>query len=240
MKWIIRILAAIVVLAVAAGVGLYLTATRTPEGYAPSELSPEQEKQAAQQFVRDAVDLFNKAPTAEPLVWTGTEERINRYLAAMDEIAFYRQGGRRGEVRSALDRVGLSDPAVRLREGGLTLMARSEEYGAVLSVDVRLDMTEDSRLQVAVTGVRVGALPLPESAYRQRIEALQETVRANGLPASAAPTDRLLGVFGRIVRAIGGEPIRVEQEMNHRLVTLHAVQITPEAISLRFADSAAP
>jgi hypothetical protein len=67
---------------------------------------------------------------------------------------------------------GLQDPRVMISEGKLTLAARftNQRIDAVLSCELTAQLTEQpNRLAVRIDNLRVGALPLPLSKFKQLI-----------------------------------------------------------------------
>ena len=231
--------AAVVGLLLAAGV-LYVMVSSTPAGYAPLPLTPEQKKQAAKEFAARAAAFWSTPPTERHLSWSATEEELNRYLGSMDEIAWYRQSGKRGEVDSKLAAAGLSGLAVRLDDGVATLMARSEKYAKVVSADFSLTVTADKKLLVELAGVRVGKLGVPDKIFRERLNRLKGALaaKANGASSQtvgdAGPAGKVLEMFSRIVGAIDEAPIAIEDEVNSRRIRIEEVEIAEHRLTIRF------
>ncbi|SRR6056297_1389046 len=77
---------------------------------------------------------------------------------------------------------GLQDPRVMISEGKLTLAARfnNQRIDAVLSCDLTAQLTEQpNRLAVRIDNLRVGALPLPLSQFKQLIAKAASRLRLN-------------------------------------------------------------
>lgn len=241
-KWIKRVVVGLVLAVLVAGGTLYYAISRVPEGYGLLALSQAQKKRAAQEFVSKAVtSLLNPAP-GEVLRWVSTEDELNRYLASMDEIAHYRLGGKRGQVYRRLERARLSGLVVRLGEGRITFMFRSDEYGKIVSVDFSLAVTEDKKLLARLKGVRIGRLAIPETTVRRRMMALKESLagkvaarkKNDASSRSSRPTDDMVKILTAIVSAIDEEPTAIEHKMNNKLVRLDGVEIGQGRLVLVF------
>ena len=108
-----------------------------PEGFQPERMTHEEADAVAGDFIgRKIIDQFgNQTQLNKPFDWTLTQQQANQALAAMDEIAF-RAGGKAGQVKKQLDKVGLSQLAVRFLDDRLVLMAHSRDYDKVVSVEL--------------------------------------------------------------------------------------------------------
>jgi len=243
----IAVLTALTVV-VAGALAAYILAGRTPAQYRPAQLTPAQRDAAMRGFRRKLMDFSNDGQGIEPFEWSVTQDQLNAYLAAMDEIAV--QGGAKpGAVREAMRSAGLVGPAVALDDGRVRLMARSVEYDRVVSVDIRLAVGDDGLLHVSLAGARVGRLPMPPSLVRSYVDRLRDKLARRDDLAESAPAvgglspSQVALVIRRVLSAIDGEPIapemswkitarkrvRVRQiDIDGGDLTLHLVPIKPE------------
>ncbi len=92
----------------AAGV-LYIQASRVPDNYHPAKLTKEEARQAVSNFAHDTAERFgNKVKMVEPFEWSIEQSAVNRYLAAMDEIAFNLPDNvKRGQIDTEMAKLGL-------------------------------------------------------------------------------------------------------------------------------------
>ncbi len=212
--------------AAAAAVVLYVLACRVPGDYRPARLGPAARDAAMREFRRRLMDFQNAGQTNRPFDWELAERDVNRYLAAMDEIAM--QGGAEpGSVRRALERIGLAEPAVAFTEDGAKLMVRLTRRNKIATVLLGFEFTEDERLRIRIDGVRIGQLPLPASVVREKVGAFRRAVvarleRENGDAESPASPDTSKALR-RIVAAIDGEPI--DTTLTWRLTSRKRVRI---------------
>ena len=245
----IRRAALILVAVIAAGAAvLYLLVSRVPGGYGPVHLGADEKDKAMGQFRRRIMDFNNDGQRNEAFTWSLTEEEINRYLEAADEIAV-EQGAKPGAVPQALHKAGLSDLSVSLRDGALRLMARSTKYQKIISVRVSHRFDEAGKLYVGVEGLRVGLLPVPASFLREKVEAIRSALARSvrgGKGKSSGPTGLSAQdadeVARHILAALDGQPIntevtwrisarkrvRIERiEIADGKLTLHVVPVPP-------------
>jgi len=172
--WSFAILLLVVLLAAA---GLYVAVSWVPAEYRPARLTAGEKELVSKVFVSRAAEFYNRSQEAQPFRWEETDEQLNRYLASMDEIVADMPHRRAGEVKEVLDSAGVSDLAVAVRNGVLTVMFRSTAYNKIVSVDLGLDLTPQESLQVRLKGARVGRLPIPSSAVRESLEKIKGTLR---------------------------------------------------------------
>ncbi len=182
---------------------MYLLASLRPSNYHPAYYLSGSEKQiVANAFVQEAYVKFqNKAGENKPFTWTFTQERLNEYLASMDEIVANAPGHEPGEVYSAMDRYALAAPAVALDDGKITLMVRSQRYDKILSAEfsfslstlpqtrsrpAAIDGSIENRqvLRVSLSGVRVGNLPIPKTFVKDYLERAQQSLAKDRLFSS--------------------------------------------------------
>ena|GEM_PF-2403149 len=181
---------------------LYIQASRIPDNYHPMKLSPNEARQAVGNFARDTAEKFgNKVKMVKPFEWSIKQSTVNRYLAAMDEIAFNLPNGvKRGQIDAEMAKLGLADPAVAFEDGKVTLMIRSITYRKVLSVDISVKLVEDNRLLFALSATRVGKLPVPGGFLTGKLKAMSRKLRGQ---ESGDIAETLAGLLA----AIGGEAI---------------------------------
>jgi len=228
---------------------IYVETSRIPPEYRPPQLSAEQKDQAAKEFLNRKIlrEFGNAAQLNEPFEWTVTQDQLNRYLAAIDEIASSAPSVRPGTVYRRMEEAGLADPAVVLRDGLVRLMVRSVRHQKVLSVDVSLHFTEDGRLAVRLVQMRAGLIRLPDFWVRSRLEGLRGEILA-GREAREAETGSREGRFalssqgvGEVLIALLGaiekEPISTELtwRVNRRHVRIDEIEITEGSLRLHVA-----
>lgn len=221
----------------------YIQASRFPRFYAPAFLDASQRDRAAKDFFNRKIlaEFGNAAQANEPFDWSINEDEINRYLASIDEIASSAPSVKPGELTRQMVRAGLADPSVALRNGKLTLMARSSEYHKIISADLALLLTDGGMLEVHLGQVRTGRLPLPDSVIRDRVAEVRASLLAGD--SEHEPTD-LGGVSSRevgpalrnVLAAIDAEPIRPELtwRLNNKRVRIAAIEIADGTLRLNF------
>ena len=225
---------------------LYILAGRAPDSYRPMRLTAEQKRQAVADFGVRIQDFGNAAQQNDPYTWSVREDRLNEYLASLDEIAANLRGGRRGRVEAAMAKAGLAEPAVRLRDGLVTLAIRSTRHNRIFSVDLAFTFASDKSLRVRLEGAHIGDLVVPKSFVRGALAELQALLARGGRgeaaprPDSAdarrkriSPND-LANVLAAVVAAIDGRAIRAELTwpVNKRRVRIDRIDITDGLASL--------
>ena len=237
------VVAAVVVTAVV----LYGRASVVPKRYRPSRLSDQRRRAVVIEFAKEIETLHNKVALREAYILTFTEERLNEYLASMDEIASGLPGGvRPGHVKAIMDRAGLADPAVAVRDGKVTLMVQSTSYGKVLSIDLAFSLVTPEQIAVRLTGSRVGRLPLPRGAAERILARLQRALRrANGGRGVAAGGDGPGGssvgfssedvgaALAAVILAIDTGPIPTEHRINRKQVRVVGIEANDGRLSVR-------
>jgi hypothetical protein len=238
-RWLRRIVLLLLLAAVAGAAALYLLASRVPRQYRPADLSRQERDAAGHEFVESgAKGFYNKVPVREPFAFSLSEDRLNAYLASMDEISGLVPGGRPGEVRERLRRAGLADPAVAIGDGVLTLMVRLAQYGKVLSADLSFDFLPDGRLRVRLREVRVGSLAVPDWLVRGRLHQLRRAIAPAMRRALAGNDVRGLSVedvsavLTAVLAAIDEEPISPDLPKYHQRVV--GIDLHDRALKIRF------
>ena len=225
---------------------IYVETSRIPPEYRPVQLSAEQKDQAAKEFLNRKIlhEFGNAAQRNRGFEWTVTQEQLNRYLAAMDEIASSAPSVRPGTVYRRMDEAGLADPAVVLRDGVVRVMVRSVRYQKILSADVSLRFRGDGRLSVNLVQMRAGLIRLPGFWVRSRLEGLRGEI-LEGQEDHGAKTRSSEETFGlssqgvgqvlrTVLGAIGQEPISTELtwRVNKRRVRIDEIEITDGLLRL--------
>jgi hypothetical protein len=231
-------------LLLAIGLGVYLQASRLPEDYRPARLGREQRIHASKQFYRKLMDFNNSAQRVRPFTLTLQQDRVNEYLTSLDEIATARAGVKAGTVHKAMDRLGLSDPAVAFADNEMTLMVRSRKAGKVLSADLEMDYTDDGKLIVRLTGARVGRLPLPPALVDSQVNrikaALTRRLRAarNGsskTPSAMGPSAADVGkALAVLLAAIDAQPVSTRLTWDGKPFVLDRIRLEDGRVHLDF------
>ena len=239
-------LAAVVAAFLLAAGLLYVQISRIPANYRPVRLTAAQKDQTAKDFWNSVLDFANAAQKNESFEWPVSQLELNRYLAAMDEIAAKPPSGKHGRVYRALEEARLAEPTVSLHNGILTLMVRSKEHNKVLSADVSFSFTGDKTLCVRLVGVRVGRLTLPISWGQSQLEEIKRLVpmknrlkgndseRLDGREPSGLSSQDLALVLEAILAGIDEEPISTELTwpVNKKRVQIEGIEISDGALRL--------
>ncbi len=240
------IIIAVGLVALAAGL-MYVQTSRIPASYGPARLTASQKKQEVKRFWNKFLGEFNDGVQGlAAFEWTVSQEQVNCWLASIDEIAASRPDGRAGEVYEAMDQAGLAEPAVAFGDGVITLMIRSTEHNKIFSADLSFSMTDDRKLQVSLSGARVGRLDLPRDWVRQRVSQVKEMLGRNGLAARDANADEEGGgvspedvaqALSQILAAVDEKPISTEftWPISKNRVLVEDVTISDGQLRLRLA-----
>jgi hypothetical protein len=161
---------------------VFLLASSVPSNYRTFQLTQKERKDYALDFVNQhGLPVVEKIRVEEPFTHVISEEKMNLYLASLDEIAFLKPA-RRGEVQKsgevfhALDKAGLAGPVVAMDDGILTLMVRTKKYNKVVSIDLGFEFYDDGQMAVTLEQVRIGRMPVPESFIADGLERFQSAV----------------------------------------------------------------
>jgi len=221
-KKIVRVLVwTLVGLMVAAGL-LYIQASRIPDNYHPAKLTEKEARQAVGNFVRDVAEGFgNKVKMVKKFEWSITQTTVNRYLAAIDEIAFNLPNGvKRGHIDAEMAKLGLADPAVAFEDGKVTLMVRSTAYRKVLSAEITVELIEDNKLQFTLSATRLGRLPVPSGFLKGKIKALSRKL-------TGKRADNISETLAELLSAIDGEPISPPETWR-----IQGIKVAIEAVTI--------
>ena len=223
------VLVSVVVLLGAAVLIAYILANRVPSYYRPVRLDAAGRDVAMREFRRRLIEFSNEGQKNEPFDWSLTERDMNRYLDAMDEIA-YQGGAKYGAVRRAMASAGLAEPAVALKDGHISLIARSLKYDKIISIDIGMKIGDDGLLHVSLAGAHIGRLPMPPSFVRGQVDRLRAKFATRPDLTSSAPaiggldSSQAAEVLRRVMSAIDGEPIPTE--MSWKITTRKRVRVT--------------
>ncbi len=225
-----------VLLAVLAGAAwLYWQASRVPQQYDYQPLTPVQREKAAKDFVNRVADFNRYAQNNQPFSWSIDEERINRYLASLEEIAAVRPGHKAGTVTDALRKAGLADPAMSLEDGKALLMIRSIEHDKIISVTLNVEFTSDRRLRVEVQKAAVGELTLPRGWVTDRLNTVQKALagkKTNADKDSTNPTAKVAEALTKLLSAINAEPIEPVGTWDRRKIRIQDITIADGRLTL--------
>lgn len=180
-KFTISLIVGIVLLLMVAAAVVLLFASRRPEAYRPYALTQAQRREVAQGFITKCLALGSQLGNKDPFTHTVKQDDLNRYLASLDELAFLRLQGddvaeKSSEVVDAMDKAGLAYPAVNMDDDILTIMFRTEKINKVISVDLLLSITDDSRLKVEMGQVRVGKMPVPAILVSNALDSMKQSL----------------------------------------------------------------
>ena len=229
-------------------VTLYLMASWQPGAYRPLELTQREKEGYAKRFLARATEFINQGQMGQPFTWTILREDFNGYLISVDQIVALQPGRSTGEVQKVLDTAGLTEPMVRLADGWMTVMFRSNEYGKVLSADIRVRMTDDGRIRVTLEDGRVGLLPIPRFAVRKLLRESQDSLqeRLARLQQAAESDEGMVSIaFGRVdvlleslILAIDNEPLPTRFEISgDHFVRIEDVVVTPDSVTLHLVPA---
>ena len=202
---------------------LFLVASTVPSAYGPYQLTQQQRKDAAQDFInKHGAPLLEEIRRPEPFEHVITDEQLNWYLASLEEIAFLKPG-KRGQVRKtsgvyeAMDKAGFDGPAVRLDDGLMTLMLRSKSANKVISVDVGFELTDDRQVIISIKGIRIGRLAVPQGFVSGSLDALKQAVG----PQQEFNEDSLRdldGIIAGVIAKINDKPLPAEFKLGSKRV----------------------
>ncbi|MFB3890975.1 MAG: hypothetical protein ACE15C_03000 [Phycisphaerae bacterium] len=240
-KWtVLLLLAAVGITAIV----LYGFASRPPAAYQVTVLTPDQKTDTAGDFYRRIQEFGNAIERKHdgPFEWVITQDEFNDALAALDAIVDKAGQGKGAEVRKAMEKAGVADPAVAMDSGVLTLMIRSTRYDKVVSADIAMAVADD-KLHVDLVGSRVGRMPFPVSFTKDLLAALRASAaRPAGDSNSSPALPRFAGVspedmssaLTAVLSAIDGQPIDPQfiWPVNRVRVRIEGISIDKEKMKL--------
>lgn len=235
-KLLIQLGIAALFLVMAATASVFLLASTVPEDYRPYQLNPDERKMVAESFYTEEFFPFmNEFGEPEPFVHEIREDRLNQYLAALDEIAYIKPD-RAGEVRKtggvyeAMDQAGLADPVVKMRDGVLTVMVRTRRSNKIFAADLTFTVLPDTRLHVRLQGVRLGRLPVPQGFVDQGVAMLKSEFAKR---AAAMREERgLNALLAVIIGAINEDPIDTTLKIRRQTKRTHRVELSDGLLKL--------
>ena len=256
MKWLKRLLLLVVFFAVFAGVlglgGLWLS-RGTPQWYSRRRANPQELAAAAHRAEQEMARTLNwanqqahSAPAsqpaatqpAQPLDISLTEDELNGFFQKWSDLFGW----------EARYENYLSDPQIILQNHQFILAATVKQMNSVVSV-VFEPRIEEGKLQMPVSQVLAGRLPLPRTfwdPYRDRLEASvdrhlpewQENARIS--PAGAANSDAVAAAMGELLLDVlqnrPAKPVlflpQAAQGHKSLPVKLTSVNVTDKSITL--------
>jgi hypothetical protein len=191
---------------------VFLIASAPPSDYRPYQLTQKERKDAALHFVnKHGAVFFNKVHENQPFTHVITESDMNMYLASLEEIAFLKpvRAGKEdegGRVFRAMDKSGVSDPAVKMSDGVVTFMVQTRQARKVVSFDLAFEFDDDDRMRVALKQVRIGRMPVPQAVLDGSIRAVKRAVQPRTPEGDIGPEDFDAMLTGLIL-AMGDRPV---------------------------------
>jgi len=225
MKWMKRLMLAVVFLAVLAGVlaavGWKMLHGR-PSWYARAAVSPQERAAAAERAERQLQRLLSEAQTAQhqqklaaaatapvtqpagALQLVLTEDEINAFFDKWDHSYGW----------SRRYRNYLSDPQIILHDGHIILAADVKQMDLLVSVHFE-PLLENGKLRLRVVNVLGGQLPMPQAVWGQYQERLERVVRETlpqlqkraAIGPDGANTDAVSAAMGELLaHVLADEP----------------------------------
>jgi hypothetical protein len=229
LKWVLGFLALAAALTCAL---VYWRACQVPDEYDPTPLSPQARLAASHDFTQHVVlGLHNAVEDMQPFSWTLTQAQLNAYLGSLEDIAANWPSAKPQDARAALDRAGVSEPRVAIRDGRLRLMVRRTGIDKVVSVDVSLAV-RGGEVDVRVEQAMVGKVRVPQSMVASSLEGLRQ---AGGRLRDAPSTHEAEGATARIVAAVLDGVARgsIDQRQAWPRVRVDDIEIRDGSITLR-------
>lgn len=216
---------------------LYCLVSRRPSDYEPARLTHRQKQDQAYRFFDRVQEFNNKVQRVRAFTFRLSQQELNRYLAAMDEIAALREDEQRTKVYEGMEEQGVSGPAVALRDGSVTFMIRSDAHHKILSADVAIGTTAEKAIRVRLTGFRVGVLPLPTSLVREELRRWQDAAaEPSGDPQEpGASAVRVGGILKGLVAAIDRGPLPTRYEWDGKPIRIDEVRVQRGELMLSIA-----
>jgi hypothetical protein len=166
--------------------------------------------------------FFNKVHENIPFTHSIRETDLNMYLASLDEIAFLKpvRRGKEDEgnrVLTAMDKAGISDPAVKMNDDILTLMVQTRQARKVVSFDLAFEFDDEDRMRVLLKQVRIGRMPVPQSILEGSLSALKEAVRRRAPRENIGPEDFDAMLVGLIL-AMDEKPVSTKIRFSRKRI----------------------
>lgn len=221
---------------------IYAMVCRVPSEYPGEPLGRDERERAAKLFFDDHVfaRFHNNVGAGKPFVWTITAERLNQYLASIDQIASLSDKPIYPSV--VMERAGFTGPAVAMRPGVLTLMVHSNKYNKVLSVDVEIDFNDTGEVTARTVAMRIGVMPVPKSMLAKLHQKVRHKLAARLGDAEKLRNARIglvpVGSFAKLLRNIigmlDGRYVRPELTWQRHSVLVNRVEITEGELAVHF------
>ena len=221
---------------------IYAMVCRVPSEYPRQPLGRDERERAAKMFFDDHVfaRFHNKVGAGKPFVWTITAERLNQYLASMDQIASLSDKPIYPSV--VMERLGFAGPAVAMRPGVLTFMVHSNRYNKVLSVDVEIDFNDAGEVTARTVAMRIGVMPVPKSMLdrlhqkvrRKLIERLSDAEKVRNARIGPVPVGSFAKLLRSIIGILDGQYVRPELTWQRHPVLVDRVEISEGELAVHF------
>ncbi len=222
---------------------VFLMASSVPSEYRPLQMTKQQREDAAAHLVKRGTEILNKYQEPGSFTHKITEGELNSYLASLEEIAYLRlprkgeQAPKIGGVYEAMDKAGVADPLVRMSDGILTIMVRTERLRKVISLDISFDFPDADRVKIAIEAVRIGRMPVPEALVRGGLGILKESLPEpppKGSQYTIRDFDLLLTT---VVRGIDGRPLPARLPLHDEVKKIHRIDVTEGELNIQFAPA---
>jgi hypothetical protein len=213
-KWTFLV---VTVLIVIAGAVLFGIASRTPSNYRPAHLTLEEQNEQATLLGNHIAEFGNQAGAGGEFWWAITAEQANKYLASLDSIASLAYD--KATTPSAeMAKLGMSDPAVAMKDGVVTVMVNYAKYKKILSADLVASFDKEGKLNFSVRQMRVGDMPLPDAVVSQHLDdarvklmhKLSSTPDLTGAKIGPVPVEAFRGLAYKVVEMLGGKYVSPE------------------------------
>lgn len=223
---------------------VFLMASTVPPDYANNryQLTQQQRKLIAREFANRGIKLLEKFRDIKPFTHTIEQQELNYYLASLDEIAFLRVGSSESQEQSnelfrAMDDADLADPVVTMEDGLVRVMVRTKRTNKVVTLELKLKLTPERRLDVNLQQVRVGRMPVPQSMVREGLSAMQKTMPKPSEDENVSIDDLDL-LLATILSSIGREPLSTRLELaSKRPFEVHSLDVEDGKITIQFVPA---
>jgi hypothetical protein len=171
-RWAFVSVSVLVVLAIVTVWVIYHASRQEPKFYQEAlKVEPLRQAKAGHEFEHQVLELRNEARAYGTWEANFSAEQINAWLAV----------NLPGKFPEALP-PGVEDPRVAIEDGLIRVAARfrDESVTTVLSFALEVQLTEESNtLAIRVCDVRAGALPVPMSAWLEKLQARIQQTKLN-------------------------------------------------------------
>jgi hypothetical protein len=218
-KWVVRTLAALILLALGGLIWAWVAIHRIPDWYTPARVAP-QNIQAVKDDVTGAFNEFSEAVNRdEPFYMNLSQDQVNRWLAVRDEFG--------PEVRRYFPD-WLSDPMVIVKRDriGLAGTVSAEGFRSVVSLWFEVAI-HGEQVHVKLTDVFGGTLRVPKAMVLNRIR--------DWLEGSDPASDRAASRLRAIEQLLAGKELdnHFSWENGRRDFRLLALEAVDGGVRLR-------